>query len=88
MYAARIRAKIEKAFAPCRVTLIDRSARHAAHAGVDAKGETHFYLEVVSPAFTGKNRLERQRLVYGLLRAEMNERVHALSLRLKAPGET
>jgi BolA family transcriptional regulator, general stress-responsive regulator len=41
----------------------------------------------VSSAFAGKSRVERQRAVYGLLAAEMAERVHALQLTTLAPGE-
>ncbi|MEQ9449270.1 MAG: BolA family protein [Rhodospirillaceae bacterium] len=40
-----------------------------------------------SDVFAGKSRLERQRLVYGVLADELKERVHALSLKLTAPGE-
>ena len=38
-------------------------------------------------AFAGKSRVERQRLVYQALESELQERVHALSLKLSAPGE-
>ena len=85
--ADRIRAKIEAGLAPQRFALFDDSHRHAGHAGAREGGETHFRLEIVSAAFTGKSRVERQRQVYGLLAAEMAERVHALQLTTLAPGE-
>jgi len=44
-------------------------------------------VEVVAIAFAGKSRLERQRLVYALLKEELAEQVHALSLVTRAPGE-
>ena len=67
----------------------ERRARHHGHAGAhtDGGGETHFNVAVESAAFTGKSRVDRQRLVYGILADELKERVHALALKLTAPGE-
>ena len=45
-------------------------------------------LTIESAAFTGKSRVERQRLVYSALGDLMHERVHALSIRATAPGES
>jgi BolA protein len=89
-YRDRIAAKLTRALTPSRIEITDDSARHHGHGGAhpDGGGETHFNVEVESAAFAGKSRLERQRLVYGLLADELNERVHALSLQLTAPGET
>jgi stress-induced morphogen len=50
------------------------------HAGARPEGETHFRVEIVSAAFDGLSRIERQRLVHQLLAAELAGRVHALSL--------
>jgi BolA family transcriptional regulator, general stress-responsive regulator len=88
-YAARIRTKITEALAPTRLEIEDESARHHGHAGAhpDGGGETHFNVAIESAAFAGKNRVARQRLVYGILADELRERVHALSLKLTAPGE-
>lgn len=88
-YADRISAKISAALAPTRLEIHDDSGRHAGHTGdnPDGRGETHFKVTVEAPAFAGKSRIERQRLVYGLLAEELKERVHALELVLRAPGE-
>ena len=45
------------------------------------------YKPLVAAAFEGKSRVDRQRMVYALLSEEMAERVHALALTTKAPGE-
>lgn len=89
IYATRIREKLTQSLAPTRLEIADESARHAGHAGAhpDGGGETHFHVTIESAAFAGKNRLARQRLVYGILADELRERVHALSLKLTAPGE-
>jgi BolA protein len=87
----RIRAEIERrliaGLTPERLEIVDESARHAGHAGARPDGESHFRVTVVSAAFVGLGRLERQRLVNGLLADLLRERVHALALACRAPGE-
>jgi BolA protein len=86
--AERMRRKIEDALAPAQLEIIDDSHRHAGHAGHDGQGESHFRVRIVSEAFAGKSRVDRQRLVYDLLAAELNDRVHALSLTTQTPAES
>ena len=85
--ASRIENLVKERFAPLAFKLIDESNRHAGHAGARPGGETHYRLRLVSAAFTGLNRVARQRLVHEVLREEFNAGLHALSLELKAPGE-
>jgi BolA protein len=44
-------------------------------------------LRIESPAFAGKSRVERQRMVHKALGDLLDERVHALTIRATAPGE-
>jgi BolA protein len=85
--AERIRSKIEAGLAPERLEIHDDSHRHAGHAASRPGGETHFRVEIVSAAFAGQSRLERQRRVYALLADELADRVHALQITALAPGE-
>jgi BolA protein len=85
--ADRMRRKIEDALAPAQLEIIDDSHRHAGHAGHDGQGESHFRVRIVAEAFEGRSRVERQRLVYDLLAAELKDRVHALSLTTQTPAE-
>jgi BolA family transcriptional regulator, general stress-responsive regulator len=85
--AHQIRAKLTAALHPEHLEIVDESSRHAGHAGARPGGETHFRIEVVAAAFEGKSRLERQRLIYALLKDEMAQQIHALSLVTRAPGE-
>lgn len=85
--ADRMRAKIEAAFAPVELRIVDDSAKHAGHAGARAGGESHFTVSIVSAAFAGKGRVDRQRLVHAALAEELAGPVHALALVLRAPGE-
>ena len=82
-----IRHKVETAFAPQKLELIDESHLHIGHAGARAGGESHFRLYVVSAAFEGVSRVNRQRQVFAVLAAEMSEQVHALALKLLTPAE-
>jgi BolA protein len=85
--AARIRAKLTAAFAPAALDVVDESARHAGHAGARPGGESHFRIRIVSAAFAGVSRVERQRMVYSALRDELAGPVHALALTALAPEE-
>jgi BolA protein len=87
--AARIEQILNAAFAPERVVIIDESARHAGHAervGL-AEGETHFNVTLETAHFAGMNRVARSRAVHEALATEFREGLHALSLKLSAPGE-
>ena len=86
--ATEMLRRLESALSPTRIELIDESQRHLGHAGYNPAGESHFRLEIESAAFAGKSRVERQRLVYSALGDLMKERVHALSIRATAPGES
>ena len=83
--AQTIRQKLEDAFAPERLEIVDQSHLHLGHAGAPEGGESHFQVEIVSPAFAGKGRVERQRMVYACLADELAGPVHALSVTASAP---
>ena len=85
--AARISRKLNDAFMPESLEVRDDSARHAGHEGAREGGESHFDVRMVSAVFAGVTRLERQRRVNAVLAEELAGPVHALSLRLSAPGE-
>jgi len=72
---------------PLALELVDQSEAHRGHAGWRDGGETHFDLTVVSAAFAGKSRVQRQRLVLGALKEEFQAGLHALSIQARAPGE-
>ena len=79
--------RLNSALIPSRVELVDDSEAHRGHGGHHPEGESHFTLRIESAAFTGKSRVERQRLVHHALGDLLDERVHALSIRANAPGE-
>jgi BolA protein len=85
--ASEMLARLSSALSPTRIALADDSEAHRGHGGYNPAGESHFTLTIESPAFAGKSRVERQRMVYSALGDLMKERVHALSIRASAPGE-
>jgi BolA protein len=82
-----IQAKLEAGLRPERLEIVDDSHRHAGHAGTRAGGESHFTVTVVSAAFVGLGRIDRQRRVNRLLAEELAGPVHALSVKALTPDE-
>jgi BolA protein len=80
--------KLREAFLPESLDVTDESHLHEGHAGHRPGGETHFRVYIVSPAFEGKSRIERHRMVNATLAAELQGSVHALAIKAQAPGET
>ena len=83
----RIATRLADALNPVSLDIVDESDRHAGHAGARAGGGTHYRVRVVSAQFERQSRVERHRIVYGLLTAEFADGLHALALVAKAPGE-
>ena len=81
-------ALLTAAFAPTRLAVVNDSAKHRGHMGDDGSGESHFSVEIESAAFAGVSRLERQRMVNRALGDIPGTRVHALAIKVRAPGDT
>src|SRR5262249_14983555 len=84
--AERIRAALA-ALSPIELAVVDDSARHAGHAGAAGAAETLFLVTIASRGFEGRTRIERQRMVYALLDAELRGGLHALQLTTRTPAE-
>lgn len=79
--AAALEAALRQALAPTRLEVIDESAAHAGHAGANAEGRgTHFRVRIASPAFEGKPRVARHRLVYDALQVFIAQGLHAIAI--------
>jgi BolA protein len=84
---SRIAHALSHALSPISLDVVDDSNEHAGHAGARPGGETHYTVNIVSPAFAGKSRVERHRMVNAALAGEFAAGLHALALIAKAPGE-
>ena len=86
--AAEITKRLTEALGPTHLAVIDDSEKHRGHGGYNASaGESHFTVEIESPAFAGLSRVARQRAVNHALADLLEERVHALAIKARAPGE-
>ena len=82
-----ITKKLTEAFAPQSLNVEDESHKHEGHAGSRPGGQTHYRVYIVSPAFKGKTRLERHRMINRILSDELAGGIHALAIHAAAPGE-
>jgi BolA family transcriptional regulator, general stress-responsive regulator len=80
-------ALLSAAFSPTSLAVINDSAKHSGHSGDDGSGESHFTVEIEAAAFAGQSRVNRQRMVNKALGDLPGQRVHALAIKAKAPGE-
>mmetsp|Transcript_8289 Transcript_8289/g.20633 ORF Transcript_8289/g.20633 Transcript_8289/m.20633 type:complete len:112 (+) Transcript_8289:81-416(+) len=79
----RITSKLEAAFSPTHLEVLNESDAH----NVPRGSETHFKVIVVSEGFAGVGPLDRHRLVNGALADELSGGVHALSIVAKTPAQ-
>jgi len=85
--AQEIERLLTAAFTPHHLAVINDSEKHHGHAGHDGSGESHFTVEIESARFAGATRLQRQRMVNAALGDIPGQRVHALAIKARAPGE-
>ncbi len=86
---SRIETKLNAAFSPERLMVINESHLHAGHhPDIDGNGETHMRIRIVSSAFAGMSRVARHRAINDLLKAEFEAGLHALAVEPAVPGET
>jgi BolA family transcriptional regulator, general stress-responsive regulator len=78
---------LEERLQPARLAVLDETDQHIGHGGWREGGETHFRIDIVSEAFSGKSRVERHRLVNDALKGAFERGLHALAIQAKAPGE-
>lgn len=84
-----IRSRLETAFEPEQLELVDESHRHRGHAGA-ADGRGHFRVRIVSHRFRHTPPLQRQRMIFDALGDLMKTDIHALSISAQPPtaGDT
>jgi len=84
---ALIRSRLQAAFEPEELDIVDDSRRHAGHAGA-RDGRGHFQVRIRSRRFAGKKTVERHRMVYAALGSLMQTDIHALGLVAQSPDDT
>ena len=85
-FLQEVERKLREALAPEQLEIVDESHLHAGHAGARG-GARHLRVTIVSAAFAGRPPIARHRAVNAVLRDELVQRIHALALDVRAPGE-
>ena len=78
-----IESKLTGALAPAHLQVINESHMHSVPPG----SESHFKVIVVSERFAGQSLVQRHQAINGLLRDELQNGVHALSMQTLTPEE-
>ncbi len=74
-----IREKLQLAFAPSALDVVDDSESHRGHGGYQEGGESHYNVRIRSQVFKGQSRIARHRAVHAALGADLMGRIHALA---------
>lgn len=74
-----IRSRLQSAFSPTALDVVDEGHLHIGHAG---EGTGHFRVRIASTAFAGKTRVQQHRLVYDALADLMGQGIHALAIEI------
>lgn len=84
----RITEKVRIALSPDELKVINESHLHAGHQPqFNGSGETHIRIKVISKQFIGMNLLSRHKIIYELLKVEIKDELHALSIEAFSPDE-
>ncbi|GAA5067754.1 BolA family transcriptional regulator [Roseibacterium beibuensis] len=80
----KIRSRLQEAFAPRVLEVVDDSERHRGHAGYQEGGESHFRVRIESEKFDGLSRVAQHRAVHDALGKDLVSEIHALALKISA----
>ncbi len=81
--AEKIVERLEAAFRPSVLDVVDESEAHRGHAGFQEGGESHFRVTIEADAFAGLSRIEKHRAVHGALGKDLVAEIHALALTVR-----
>lgn len=77
--------KLQAAFSPLALSVIDESNQHHGHVGSHPSGESHFRVKIMAEAFRGASRVAQHRMINHVLAQELSGRVHALAIETSSP---
>ncbi|MGC8202932.1 BolA family protein [Aliiroseovarius sp. PTFE2010] len=82
----QIRDRLQAAFSPSVLEVVDDSERHRGHAGFQEGGESHFNVTISSADFADMSRIAQHRAIHAALGDDIMARIHALSLSVDTKG--
>eukprot|EP01037_Dinobryon_pediforme_P014309 gene14309-14432_t len=80
MRSQTMKTKLELAFSPEFLDVIDESQQHHGHSGWREGGETHYRIRMKAQAFNGLSRLTIHRAINETLAEDLAGGVHALAI--------
>ena len=81
VHTTAIERQLNERLQPTYLEVIDESADHAGHSGANAEGfGSHFRIRIACPAFAGKSRVAKHRLVYDAMQNFIDQGLHALAI--------
>ena len=78
--AEHISSKIQAAFQPSKLEVVNTSNLHAGHGSSPGNGRSHFRITIQSDALNALPRLNAHRQIYQILDAEIKFHIHALEI--------
>jgi BolA family transcriptional regulator, general stress-responsive regulator len=78
---ATIRKRLEAAFKPQQLEILDDSENHMGHAGAEG-GAGHYTVLITADSLTQQSRVEAHRQIYEVLLDLMPHEIHALKITL------
>jgi len=82
---SRVRSRLEIAFSPEALEIIDDSHLHEGHVGAQ-EGKGHFRVRIISECFRDTRPIDRHRMVFQALDDMMDTDIHALSVTASPPA--
>jgi len=76
-----IKNRLENAFSPTYLKVIDESDQHVGHAGHRGGGR-HFAIEIAAKIFDHTSRVMAHRQIYNLFKDMIPEQIHALRIKI------
>lgn len=77
-----IETRLQKAFSPLLLEVIDESHLHVGHEGAKG-GASHFALTIRATQFNGLSPVKAHQLIYGELKDLIPHEIHALKIKIK-----
>jgi BolA protein len=78
--AEEMRQRLESAFHPSRLEVLDESEEHRGHGGWREGGGTHWRIRIAAPGLGALSRVDRHRAIHAALGPEVIGRIHAVAL--------
>ncbi len=76
-----IHARLQQAFSPTELEIIDDSDQHKGHAGSQG-GAGHYTVKIRAEYFKNKSRIAAHREIYALLNDLIPDKIHALRIKV------